>query len=90
MIRILFAATFLYLCTTFTFIFKKSTRSLIDNNPDNKFVRDYTLIALCTLDLHRICISLQVWEKVYSNGKNRDFKGAELESHSDKARPSDI
>lgn len=74
----------------FIFTFKKSTRSLIGNNPDYKFIRDYTLIALCTLDLHRICISLQVWEKVYSNGKNRDFKGAELESHSDKARPSDI
>lgn len=51
---------------------------------------DIILSLLCTLGLHRICISLQVWEKVYSKGRSRDFKGAELESHSDKARPSDI
>lgn len=48
------------------------------------------LSLLCTLSLHRICISLQVWEKIIRMGEVETLNGAELESYSDKARPSDI
>lgn len=70
-------------------LFLKSQLTRLDNNLDYKFIKDYTHIALHIGFALNMYISASLG-KIYSKGRSRDFKGAELESHSNKARPSDI